>query len=100
MTPLIVVFAGLAAANVFNTQNLLQKDTLNIKDFIKPNSINANTYEPQGQSIFTTSALGNKVKWSVFKHKSYPKHSLRVKTDVKLCDENVEQVRIYMLINT
>lgn len=89
MTPFILALAGLVTANVFNTQGLFQKDTLNIKDFIHSNTAN---YEPLGQSSYTTSALGNKVEWNVFKHKSYPEYSLRVKTDVKLCDKNVDQV--------
>jgi hypothetical protein len=85
----VLSLVGLVTANVFNTQGLLQNDPLNLKEHVKPEQFQPSDLNEQ--TLVTTTAAGTKATWSVFAHKSYSRYSLRVKRDVKLCD-NVEQV--------
>jgi hypothetical protein len=80
----VVLFATIAAGNLFNTQDLLPKQALINQEVLTNDFL-------QRLTSTTTSVLGNSVQWEVFTHKSFPRYSLRVKKDVKLCD-TVEQV--------
>jgi carboxypeptidase C (cathepsin A) len=86
------VLSAIAAARVSNVLFSQDSSAMNSDTVADMDSFTASF----SATKITEDATGKVTAWNVHSHKAFPRYSMRMKDDIKLCDPNVKQVSGYL----